>query len=1028
MTNWFGNNEKPVHIVAHGMGGLVARAFISKYPSRWKMCGGQLIMLGTPNYGSWMIPQIFMGVGSIVEVLSSLYGAEKSETLVDILTSFPSLYQMLPIALSGEPEDDPLATIIASLFQFGTYGDTIIPSHLADAKTFQELINVDIDLRANEMICIVGNGQPTPVPSIKNISRFKSLRKLNDRKRSSQPDLNLFDMVKQGDGFVTGERAVIYGLSSDASLKTEAPIGQCYYVNETHGGLTSNELILMAIDELLTTGKLLEPFDGFISNKQPPVPGDEQSDSTKDTLPTGSTQDTSKVDMADFVSRIKTRGAAASLGPYVSYQERMVEEHLTRDLLTTDADDERRPIPHQPTFKTAQIDIVVAHGDVATIPDDQLNGHDFPPVDAIAVGYYLGVRPQGAMRDLDVSLSLSLLGNPPARPLKQSDLLLTQLSERGTLRGDLGQPFFLPDPSQAICRAEPGSDTQAPPQRVIAIAGMGVPGRFGIPELTVLARELCWALGRIGKRHLVTVLIGAGRGNLSEEDAVFAWLRGIKHAITGLEEHSDHSLQRVAFVEKDWDKAARIEQCIQASATQSRAKNRLNIGPDWRGEHLLAKPSSKKRLQKWKFDTRTSEDLIPDNPNLVPTRLTVGCKGGIYHFGAITQNASVPEREMRVDPKLIEQANNELAAEWDPQKQLERGLLLGGLLVPQDLRTQLSSTAPVVVLLDATTARIHWEAVAQRILTTSDDTEPSDEQEDPYQDQSDGDGGYFLGTTRGLTRQLRTTFSPPPDPPPAARRVLRVLIIADPAANAPLPGAQEEGVAITELFKSYNKLYTEPGANRIEVVSLIGPSDATRTTVLREIMLHSYDVLHFAGHCKYVENDSSQSGWVFSDDQLLTANELKRIDRVPKFIFSNACESGITPDRSEERSVGLAPSFAEAFFQQGVANFVCTAWPIDDSAARTFAIELYANMICLQSKQGGIGFEKRATTETPKYMYMYKAMQKARQKIQDIDTGIRTWGAYQHYGNPYLQFFNSDIDQDDDDDLDVAASSDNGGS
>jgi hypothetical protein len=61
INGWFDNNA-PVHIVAHSMGGLVARTFIKKYNSRWKTmwdtkgngkAGGRLVMLGTPNHGSF---------------------------------------------------------------------------------------------------------------------------------------------------------------------------------------------------------------------------------------------------------------------------------------------------------------------------------------------------------------------------------------------------------------------------------------------------------------------------------------------------------------------------------------------------------------------------------------------------------------------------------------------------------------------------------------------------------------------------------------------------------------------------------------------------------------------------------------------------------------------------------------------------------------------------------------------------------------------------------------------------------------
>ena len=114
---------------------------------------------------------------------------------------------------------------------------------------------------------------------------------------------------------------------------------------------------------------------------------------------------------------------------------------------------------------------------------------------------------------------------------------------------------------------------------------------------------------------------------------------------------------------------------------------------------------------------------------------------------------------------------------------------------------------------------------------------------------------------------------------------------------------------------------------------------------------------------------------------------------MPKFIFSNACESGITPDRSELRSAGLAPSFAEAFFARGVANFVCTAWPVDDTMAQLFARRLYSGLLGL--------------IEVGKPEPMHAAMREARLKIATEPGGNRTWGAYQHYGNPYFRLFHS---------------------
>jgi CHAT domain-containing protein len=167
-------------------------------------------------------------------------------------------------------------------------------------------------------------------------------------------------------------------------------------------------------------------------------------------------------------------------------------------------------------------------------------------------------------------------------------------------------------------------------------------------------------------------------------------------------------------------------------------------------------------------------------------------------------------------------------------------------------------------------------------------------------------------------------------------------------------------------------------------------------------MEHHYDVLHFAGHCVVEwDGDPSMSGWIFNmkRKELLTANELNRVDRIPKFVFSNACQSGVTPDRAQDRDDRLAPSFAEAFFARGVANFVCTAWPVDDVAARIFATRLYASLLGLP--RTATAGSASAVTPVP----MHEAMRRARLAIARTPNGRTTWGAYQHYGNPYFRLF-----------------------
>ena len=283
----------------------------------------------------------------------------------------------------------------------------------------------------------------------------------------------------------------------------------------------------------------------------------------------------------------------------------------------------------------------------------------------------------------------------------------------------------------------------------------------------------------------------------------------------------------------------------------------------------------------------------------------------------------------------------------------------------------LQQTVPIVLALDATTARIHWEMVADEAAGAAVDFNPE----------------RFLGTFYGLTRQLRTTFAQLPEPPILTERPFRVLVVADPAEDAPLPGAQEEGEAVAAIFDEFGQ---QPD-RRVEVVRLFGPGQATRVNVLDQLINYRFDLMHYAGHCFFNKEDPPLSGWIFTGQKVLSANELNRIDRVPRFIFSNACESGITPDRADKRTALMAPSFAEAFFARGVANFVCTAWPVDDTAALEFARRFYRGILGLR---GEGSFPES----------LHEAMREARREIARLGPGgMQTWGAYQHYGDPNLR-------------------------
>lgn len=77
-------------IVAHSMGGVVARIFIDRYPEGKRV--DRLITLGTPHLGSQAaLRPLLEGFGSVQNTL-----AGGSEIVRRVAFSFPSLYEMLP--------------------------------------------------------------------------------------------------------------------------------------------------------------------------------------------------------------------------------------------------------------------------------------------------------------------------------------------------------------------------------------------------------------------------------------------------------------------------------------------------------------------------------------------------------------------------------------------------------------------------------------------------------------------------------------------------------------------------------------------------------------------------------------------------------------------------------------------------------------------------------------------------------------------------------------------------------------------
>ncbi|MBV6415900.1 MAG: hypothetical protein CMLOHMNK_00423 [Steroidobacteraceae bacterium] len=199
-----------VQVVAHSMGGLVARAALA-LPGNERI--ERLVMLGTPNSGSFAPVQALRGTYSVVRKLAMLDQFHTAETLAsEVYSTFPGLYELLPAE----------GTTRIDLFDPAVWpatGPRPDPELLAGARSaLRGLAHADA-----RMTLIAGIGRPTVTGVERAGAEFA------------------YAVTRDGDGTVPLALAELPGVRT-------------HYIREGHSELTTNGTVAAAIIELLRTG------------------------------------------------------------------------------------------------------------------------------------------------------------------------------------------------------------------------------------------------------------------------------------------------------------------------------------------------------------------------------------------------------------------------------------------------------------------------------------------------------------------------------------------------------------------------------------------------------------------------------------------------------------------------------------------------------------------------------------------------------------------------------------------------------
>lgn len=236
------------------------------------------------------------------------------------------------------------------------------------------------------------------------------------------------------------------------------------------------------------------------------------------------------------------------------------------------------------------------------------------------------------------------------------------------------------------------------------------------------------------------------------------------------------------------------------------------------------------------------------------------------------------------------------------------------------------------------------------------------------------DGRQFLCQRFNMGRSVKTRQNLIGARTRLLARPLRMLILADPEND--LKGAYNEGTLIRD-YMDQNKELTNASLRSGHILL-----DYVRDK------LRNFDIVHFAGHAEYNQQNPENSGWRLTGGSLraLDVAKMTGTAAMPALIFSNACQSARTEEwflnlRFADEIFGLA----NAFLLAGVKHYIGTFWEISDEPSSRFALNFYKNLFS--------------------NMTIGEAVRKSRlDLIREYGEENIVWASYVLYGDPTFSY------------------------
>lgn len=892
---------QPLRLLAHSMGGLVARAWMKKFPQTWSdvlKSGGRLLMLGTPNRGAHLMVHTLLGKTSAMRGLATLDGKHDLQEILDIVAGFPGALSLLPrpsasgAAAPGEPDYYSAQTWEAlkgrnrDRWFGGQIGARPQQAMLDRARSVWDALLADDKVAepVERIAYVFGQGEQTPCGLAQADGRLQLL------------------FTSEGDGSVTWQSGRLDNL----------PEGErCWYMPVEHSDLTGTAEYFPAILDLLTSG----------------------STSRLDRLP-------------------RTRGAAVQ--PVVLEAPPPVvpgEEELARAIFGSGP---RRRV----RARKATLAVNVVAGDLRFIDQPLLCGHFVGDPLAAAeadlderlegrlserqrLGVYAGPIGTSAIVLSPPSASQAARGSRPGAVIVglgdfNGQLSARQISE--TVRAAVLRLLLLLRDSRAL-----GVD--APVRLYSLLLGCNSVAQISIADS--VAAVTCGVLEanrQLAQAQAMTAEPGAPVSSLTFIDLYRDVATSAAHAVSELPQAIESQLRALE---------ARLEPARSLSIGQG-ARDRLSAEQGWGYWSRLIitdadapevncppecydveprsplPPELRRRLLagcpgQHAAGQQPAADEAPPAPPYLPERLK-------YVF--LSQRARAETLVQQRQPGLVEALVRQQRLNNRNNPRLARTLFQ--LMLPIDYKAAARAGSRLLLVLDSYTASLPWE------LLQADDQ--------PLAVRAPMIRQLITARFRGAVPTANTRSACVIVAPSTLGFKNRFPGVLDELER--LPGAIAEGNAVRAILSQagWQVAFCGEGKDAGDVLAHLYDQPYRLLTVC------AHGIFELPGR-----DGRRYTGVVLSDGSLITAVEIGLMEVVPEVVFLSCCHVGSMTHESQPNR--LAYSLARELIDIGVRCVIAAGWAVDDQAAKTFATTFFAELTAGRAYGEAVFAARRETYE-----------------------------------------------------------------